>query len=518
MEMHVDANGILWAVDESAGVGYGRGTTYKYDGSWHTIDPTLGGQARGIAIDLRYQALGSTVLYCQADYMTANRFSVTSDSGGSFTKNTHDPTLVCDDIPWIGWMMNTGADTLAGGMEFDPYDNSLWTWNGLACLKCATPPLTNVAYSWVSQTAPIEQLVTTKLLKVPGGPLLVGTEDMGVFVLNDWTQYPATHLQDPSFAPHLDFSYSPFDYNTIAFMIVQDGIPPNDRSGVSHDAGATSTTFNTLGGKSGTSASQWIPYAVGSGAGGSNGPGGWNGGMLAVSGTNNYCAIRGDYGDPNYLYYTTNGGVTWTPATGLPTLLGTDFAYYASHHCLERDRNVPGTFYLHLSAGLYISTNYGASWALQSNFNPGAFNGGAQLKASPDVSPGHSYSKLYYTPGRASNDGLYISLDQGVTWTKIGNTYDIFDLGFGPPNPGKSIASLWVWGQVAGSGDAVGLFNSGDDGTTWTKMDGANPVVAGLSDAPGGTIDQISSMDVDQLTWGLVFIGTKGHGAIWRQF
>ena len=207
--------------------------------------------------------------------------------------------------------------------------------------------------------------------------------------------------------------------------------------------------------------------------------------------------------------FRTTDGKNWTPCrTGLPTtisirslfaaggtlFLGSDATYSAS------------------SAGLYVSTNQGASWTKAAGLSAGPVLGiggdASAVYAGVNASGARTVAAVYkstdlglsWNPTSnvpianvngiaagdlgvylATNGGTFRTTDGGATWQSYGQGKDNATV----------LAVLPVGGSllVGTQGDLSGVQRSTDDGRTWTPGDAtiANKVVASLA-AAGSTI------------------------------
>jgi photosystem II stability/assembly factor-like uncharacterized protein len=129
-----------------------------------------------------------------------------------------------------------------------------------------------------------------------------------------------------------------------------------------------------------------------------------------VEGSVIYAGISGYRGaaDSSFLYVTTNGGTIWTNITAnLPG--GTNFARVTA------DPKTKGTAYLAVLSGITShvlrTTDYGKTW----NGLDSPSNGFASVPTKViaiDSTDGHIYAGTYW--------GVYLSTDNGSTWTKFG--------------------------------------------------------------------------------------------------
>ena len=176
----------------------------------------------------------------------------------------------------------------------------------------------------------------------------------------------------------------------------------------------------------------------------------------------------GEYADNDgmHVYRSTDGGETWGDSSeGLP-------AGEASAHTMVRWPGAPdvvilgtykGSGYSHLNGegvGMFRSADGGTSWTA---IDAPVFDIAA-LYASAD------------TVYAATNDGVWASTDEGITWARLGDLAEpLLTVGFSP----SGAAGI----AVTDVGDA---YKTTDGGATWVRHD------EGLPFSPGSTLVQIS--------------------------
>lgn len=151
------------------------------------------------------------------------------------------------------------------------------------------------------------------------------------------------------------------------------------------------------------------------------------------------------------VWKTTNSGGKWEPIM--------DFENSISMGCVAIDTKNPDVLYAatgelssghygYSGAGVFKSTDGGATWKLTGLANVGGFS---KIYVHP------LNSNLIYAGGVYSNSGFYKSTDGGVTWTRTLNLGSVSDISINPKDPNDVI--------VAVSG--VGIYRSSDGGETW---------------------------------------------------
>jgi len=214
---------------------------------------------------------------------------------------------------------------------------------------------------------------------------------------------------------------------------------------------------------------------------------------------NRATAVVGIPGNP-WIYYagaasggvwkTTDGGTYWEPifddqpvqsigamaiAPSDPNVVwvGTGEANIRSH--------------ISIGAGVYRSTDAGASWTLMGLEKTGRISRIAIDPRDPDTvfvaAQGHSY-------GPQQERGVFRTRDGGDTWEHVlfvDADTGASDLAMDPNNPRILFAGTWqleihTWGRTSG-GPGGGIYMSRDGGDTWKRLEGH-----GLPEKPVGKV------------------------------
>lgn len=239
-----------------------------------------------------------------------------------------------------------------------------------------------------------------------------------------------------------------------------------------------------------------------------------SGGRVVVSANAPAKMVWMPFGNATVPHYTTDGGVTWTPATGLPAGVNrltskSNPSYFL--HQLAADR-VNGNFYIaHLSSGngnhtCYRSTDGGATWtAGTGTIGAGTYNTyRTQIVAAPNA------NDVWFSDDgvdNATNGGVWRSTDGGNTWTRMGGAAGSStairgarQITFGKAPTGSSyLYSVFFSGNLGG---VRGIHRSDDYGATWVS----------LANLP--TLNGTESLAGDSQTHGRVLVGTGGRGVI----
>jgi hypothetical protein len=238
------------------------------------------------------------------------------------------------------------------------------------------------------------------------------------------------------------------------------------------------------------------------------------GGSVAALSNSNFIWVESDNGNP---YYTTDGGNSWSQIRipGIPTsgTTGWGFAYYTNRQIVAADRENPDTAYMYnyltspYVVGVYKTTDKGVDWTrVYSRSLAGGDGFNSKLKSVPGQA-GH----LFFTAGSQSaphpaNTALMRSTDGGTTWSKVGNFLEVTDLGFGAAFPGQNYPAIYVVGYNGSAASTYGIWRSIDNAATWTK----------IGDYPLGIFSPITSIDGDKTQVGTVYISFGGAGFAYR--
>jgi len=187
--------------------------------------------------------------------------------------------------------------------------------------------------------------------------------------------------------------------------------------------------------------------------------------------------------------YSTDGGQTWTPVTGL-----------AQGLMPVADPVRPGVFYAFDPADGTVlkSTDGGATFTAAATGLPDGV-GSEQSSSAP---------QLHAAPGRAGDlwltagDGaLYHSTDGGTSFTPVASVTTVATLGFGKAAPGARYPAIYLTGVVDG---VQGVFRSTDEAASWVRINTGAEQYAWVGQTITG----------DPHLFGRVFLGTNGRGIL----
>ena len=258
------------------------------------------------------------------------------------------------------------------------------------------------------------------------------------------------------------------------------------------------------------------------------------GGSVAASTTTNW--VYAPNNNSPSIYCTTNGGSSWAVGTGLPTASSLDpawgFAYFLERRIVAADRVTANKFYVlnnsttSANAGIWTVSNCG-TWAhtftgyITNNTNQ---NFNAQLYSVPNLGSISTAGHLFYSDGQAGSGGptgtvhgmpLYYSTNGGAGWTQVTATggLNVWTFGFGAPAAGQTYPAIYIVATINGVYGVYRCINAGANintpsSWTWTM----------LSSYPNGSFDNIYTITGDANTYGKVYVGFAGSGAMQGTF
>jgi hypothetical protein len=474
----VASDGWVWLTNDDGG----QTGVWSYDGSsWtHSSAPGGGGISwASVAVD---PTDPTRVVIGAGD----GQINVSRNRGLTWTGVMPVQNRVATDVPWLAWTAEAWMTN--GNMMFDPAGSNLLFFAEGIGVWYGHPPNSNAKFNWNSQSAGIEQLVGTVVIAPPGGKPNVFAWDRPQFYLGDADKYPATH--GPNNANSIVGGWSA-DWASASpstlVAIMNSNIDHIDVSGKSSDGGRTWSAFGSI-----------PPDIIGKSLVG--------GGIAASTDLNFVWFPVGFDGKDNNPYYTKDGGLTWLQCNipGLPTsgFTGWGSSFYQNRQIVAADRVLQNTFYAYnLGAGadgVYKSTDGGANWSRTFSGPISAYSYyGAQLRSVPGKA-GH----LFFT-GAASGTNLMRSVDGGAHWNQVGSMSGVLGIGFGATFPGQSYPAIFAAGL---NGRTYGIWRSIDNAATWTK----------IGDHPLGSFDIVKWVEGDKDIVGRVYVGFNGSGFAYK--
>jgi len=485
-DLEVQSNGDLYVIDTT------NNRVMEYTGgSWSNINVNYPNSSGFGAVSLALDPTNDDRLF-----VIEGGGSLTLTENGGSSWSSASANQIANDIPWLAFVDETYFTSAE--IAFNPANtDELWVAQGIGVWKAdvSSPPVGTI--DWESQSAGIEELVGTDILSIPGSNRIVmSSMDRPIFSTTDISVYPSTVAPDDQFSNGWDLAYSPTDNNFVVGL-VSDYFPGRGPLNVSYsnDFGDTWTSFPSQPGPSGGATP--LDFGIG--------------GNIAASGTDNVVVVPSrnsfqSYEAFNPPYYTTDGGVTWAPSSGLPVDANLHNQWYLERQILTADPVVENTFYIYfyefgVGEEIYRSTDGGANWSAMGG-RPGFFFGqyNAKLRAVPGNS-GHMFATQGPLQGTPSAP-LRRTTDGGATWSTVAGIDEVVDIGFGVIAPGESYPSMYAVGYVSG---IYGIYRSFDNAVTWTQV----------GDFPRNWFDRVHTITGDANNSECAYVSFSGSG--WAQ-
>lgn len=401
---------------------------------------------------------------------------------GIIKRNTIHPWLndTTTFISRLAWSP-AGADRLKCG-------------EGLGVMEC-TPPTTRVTWYWDERSEGIEELGFTGVFTAPGNPrkFLQGI-DKPIFRLTDLSRYPTkaefVHPQPLDVNKRVDHNWD-----------MQGALDDADRIYSVINFNTQSLCTSPDGGDTWELMTQ-PPATI-------------LGGALAVGNTGNVILIPGN----NSKGYFTLDGTTWNDLViGGETLVNFTNSMWTRRYAVTADTTAPGTFYILINSsnqgsnnanfrGVWKTTDGGVSWSrvyTATIHSPSVDFWSGRMRCVPGKT-----GRLFYTPGIGSgwtNAPFYRS-DAGATdWTPVANVTEVASFGFGKAMTSSIHPTLFIYGKVNG---ALGCYMSVDDAVTWIKLGRTYP---------GDWIFGVNAVDGDWNEFGRCYLNMGGGGLFYVDF
>jgi len=418
-------------------------------------------------------------------------FLISNDGGTSWNNLSFDRSSA--DIPWAE---RTAEDFFTTGeIYFDPSTpDRILTAQGIGFWKADVSEAAladdNVTFEFESKG--IEELVTTDILARPGKPLVTFGWDRTGFVHEDLDEYTAEQIFPDDFSIGWDGAFRRNNSDFIATTTADylDSRGALNQAGFTTDGGETWQKFGSI--ENGTHPDELQFGAIAA----SN---------VSDEFAENLVWLPATDGRP---YFTNDNGETWQQAEVWPTfndgsdtpsgLFNRNFRYQGLIADVER----AGAYFMTTSGGdLMQTTDGGRSWEVLSTDLPRfGFNG--QLEQNwVDT------DQLWFAQGIQENDpdGIFRSLDRGLSFTEVGNFSEAIDISLGAALSDDDPLSVYVLGTLD---DQQGIYRSLDNGSTWDF----------LGQFPLGLLDQPLVLTADPDIFGRLYVGTSGTGFYYGEF
>jgi len=386
----------------------------------------------------------------------------------------------------IGWMFNSSIHW-SGGVVMDPFNpKRVWVTSGNGVFatdditafsydESAYPPLTQSTV-WKVKSHGIEEVVPEEVVSIPGGPLISIIGDYDGFRHDDVRKYPAfrhkTNVNGTmiSLGSTRALAWAPKSGKLVKVADARTSNPtgytdvPIAPIQFSSDSGRTWTvgTYESISAdyKKGASVAISTDGEVTL----------WTPAAKTVNGSD----VSGDYPVQRY------SNAAWTEVSGID-----------GAHVMGDPENA-NVFYAYIKSSgiMYKSTDKGATFS---------------QAGTPGVS---NFKKFRLAPNREGDiwiplteNGLARSIDGGVTFTPVTGVSYCEAVGFGKATQGASYPALFIFGTVA---SVTGVFQSIDEGKSWTRVNDDAHEYGGLANG--------EFVVGDMNTFGVVYMSTAGRG------
>jgi hypothetical protein len=331
-------------------------------------------------------------------------------------------------------------------------------------------------FQWNFCVRGLEETVPFDLISIPGGPVLT--------VIGDYDGYAHPAITRPPLARHTPKigSTTGLDYARLKPNIVV-RVGGNDKPASDKDY-VFPLYYSTDTGKT------WTKFAT------HPDPGQNHSGKIALSADGSTVLWNPD--QKSALYRTTDWGATWTVSAGAT---GQNLRPIA-------DPVNPDVFYA-FANGVLKSTDKGATFARVDNKN---FSYTTDFEATPGKEghlwvPGYSWDGINGGYLARSTDGgkTFVNIDPAEDPAYTQKIQHCEAVGFGKAAPGAAYPAIYMYGTIGG---VLGLYQSIDEAKTWTRIDDAKHRFGAL--ANGGFVRG------DANTFGVVYRSTAGRGIVAR--
>ncbi|MDV7217668.1 1,4-beta-glucanase [Streptomyces prunicolor] len=447
--------------------GQSTGSVHKLavaSGTWTDVTPVVPGGTTadgsvdsfgygGVAVDAR--RAGTVVVSTNNRWAAVDTLYRTTDGGRTWTSLKDAAVFDVSETPFLKW----GAEQPKFGwwiqaVAVDPYDSKHVVY-GTGATLYGTRDLTH----WAPRIRGLEETSVIQLISPPVGEahLISASGDIGVMYHERLTASPSRGMAtNPVFGSATGIAQAA---GRPAY-VVRTGWGDNGNGAHSGDGGRTWAPFAAQ-----PSLAHDAPGPIATSADGSTLL--WS--FVHWDGTK-YAAHR-----------SADNGATWSEISSFPKG-ATPVA----------DPADPTLFYAYDTdtGTLYASTDSGLSFTARASGLPA----------------GDSQFQLVTAPGRSGDlwlsvkwNGLYRSLDGGVSFSKIASCWASYTLGFGRSAPGADYPAIY---QVGSTETVTAVYRSDDEAKTWVRINDDRHQWGWVGQAIVG----------DPRVHGRVYLATNGRG------
>ncbi len=348
---------------------------------------------------------------------------------------------------------------------------TIYATNNVSAADSGTAP------TWYVQGLGIEETAVQALISPSqGAHLLSGVGDIGGFRHDDFSVSPANGMYTNPVAT----TVGSLDWAGQNPMFVARTQSPSTAQ--------TSPTC-TYGAYASDGGSSWTPFSTCAAGVNSN-----NGGSIATDASGTMLMWSPATGSANRPQFSTNFGATWTATTGLPARVNA----YA-------DKVAPETFYAFDgssgSGAFYSTTNSGGHAFSQVNTTALPTAGSCYYSACGEAFVNWAKAGDIWLP--LGSNGLYHSVNGGVTWTRVTNVGWANSIAVGAAAPGSSMQSVFLYGNASPLG-LMSIYRSDNNGASWLRINDDLHQYGGPS-----------VLQADPRIYGRVYLGMNGRGIIY---
>lgn len=417
-----------------------------------------------------------------------DKIFATTDGGSSWVDvfgNQTDSTIkLLDETAPIAVLGKNGYNWIegesihwAGSIEMDPFNPKrvfITSGNGIYMADNFSP---GKRFTWNFTVRGLEETVPEDLVSIPGGPLITVIGDYDGFVHTNVTKPTIGNRHYPTLGSTTGIDYAK---NNPAIIVRVGG---NEKVDTAQDY-LFPLYYST------DTAKTWKKFATHPGVAQNYK------GKIAISSDGK--VVLWNPQEKNVLLRTDNWGATWTTCAGVSGV-----------KCFPTADPVnPDVFYA-FSSEVYRSTDRGVSFSKVSN---GSFSFTTDMQVTPGKE-GHIWVVGFAWDGL--NGGfLARSTDGGTTFIKIDPAVDpaytqkvqhAEAIGFGKAAPGASYPAMYIYGTIGG---VLGVYQSIDEAKSWTKIDDPQHRFGALANG--------NFVLGDANTFGVVYRSTAGRGIACR--
>lgn len=493
----IDPNGKLWTLDyvSTAGVnnnlwsytvggGWTEVLTSLNQFAWPTVDPA---NANHVAIC----AQGGTCF-------------VSINGGSNWAEPTNYPTgtgagaVASTDAPWQATPLGSNNYSFGSPAWDVTQSGVMYMSTGFTVLKgspFASVSGSNVTFSWTTQIKGIETLDGVQIIACANGNLFATAQDIPLWKLTPGT-LPTAYLPPSNYnglTPNnnvtLGFSVSCAEGNSNIVAAIMDFESADaDISGYSLDGGSTWTAFGSTPGAS------------------------FGGAILAIDSTDFLWAPVS-----NGIPYYWNGS-SWTESNLPAGVCATSVFIFCKPFAVD---TTTGDIYTFIPeaisvtyAGIWESTDKGHTWSkVSGSTDPDDQFAAATFAAYPGNAQEFWYTGGFHDVGSHPDTSVHLWHWVSAAWVEDTSWDEPMGVGFGAACSGHTNSAIYVVGWHGGTATSnYGLYESCDDGATWTQLGSPSCSTVNNCNVPYGNFAPVLSVDGDKNVPGEAYISFANGG------